>query len=184
MRDKAETLSLAGLGLTALPSEIGQLTQLQGLYLRGNPLSDVILGAYQRGLKELLVYLHSLGEIGKPLYEAKLVFVGEGGVGKTTLLEALRGKPFVEDRPTTHGVEIERQPLELDHPNQPGTKIKLNAWDFGGQPVYRITHQFFSSRRALYLLLWNPRMSATSATSRGGSSESGCVWVKTHGSSS
>ena len=35
--------------------------------------------------------------------------------------------------------------------------MTLNAWDFGGQEVYRITHQFFFSRGALYLLAWRPR---------------------------
>jgi internalin A len=36
-------------------------------------------------------------------------------------------------------------------------EIRLNTWDFGGQELYRITHQFFFSRRALYLLVWRPR---------------------------
>ncbi|MBI5296787.1 MAG: hypothetical protein HY869_15010, partial [Chloroflexi bacterium] len=36
-------------------------------------------------------------------------------------------------------------------------EIQLNAWDFGGQDVYRVTHQFFFSRRSLYLLVWEPR---------------------------
>ena len=31
------------------------------------------------------------------------------------------------------------------------------SWDFGGQDVYRVTHQFFFSRRSLYLLVWEPR---------------------------
>ncbi len=35
--------------------------------------------------------------------------------------------------------------------------LTLNFWDFGGQEVYRITHQFFFSRYALYLLVWKPR---------------------------
>ena len=40
------------------------------------------------------------------------------------------------------------------------TKISLNTWDFGGQQVYRITHQFFFSEDALFLLVWNPRQGA------------------------
>ena len=35
--------------------------------------------------------------------------------------------------------------------------MTLRAWDFGGQEVYRVTHQFFFSRRALYVLVWKPR---------------------------
>ena len=35
--------------------------------------------------------------------------------------------------------------------------MTVRAWDFGGQEVYRITHQFFFSQRALYLVVWKPR---------------------------
>jgi len=33
----------------------------------------------------------------------------------------------------------------------------LNCWDFGGQQVYRPTHQLFFSEPAIYLVLWKPR---------------------------
>ena len=42
-------------------------------------------------------------------------------------------------------------------PADPEIAIKLNAWDFGGQEVYRVTHQFFFSGRSLYVLVWEPR---------------------------
>jgi hypothetical protein len=35
--------------------------------------------------------------------------------------------------------------------------MTVRAWDFGGQEVYRVSHQFFLTRRALYLLVWNAR---------------------------
>ena len=35
--------------------------------------------------------------------------------------------------------------------------MTLHAWDFGGQDVYRVTHQFFLSRHGLYIVVWNPR---------------------------
>ena len=47
--------------------------------------------------------------------------------------------------------------MKLPHPAKDGVEIQLNAWDFGGQDVYRVTHQFFFSRRSLYLLVWEPR---------------------------
>jgi hypothetical protein len=83
------------------------------------------------------------------------VLVGEGEVGKTSLVAALRDEAFVAGRLTTHG--IERHALALPHPSLPDTGLTLNAWDFGGQEVYRITHQFFFSERALYLVVWAPR---------------------------
>ena len=99
-------------------------------------------------------------EVAEPLYEAKLVLVGEGGVGKTTLLKALmdrEGAAPREGEPTTHGVQIDIQALHLPHPDKEGVEIQLNAWDFGGQEIYHATHQFFLTNRSLFLLAWNAR---------------------------
>ena len=123
------------------------------LGLDDNPLPDPLPQLIERGADSLATYLRSLRD-AKKQYEAKLLLVGEGNVGKTSLVAALRGAPFVEGRPTTHGIEI--RPLTVSHPML-SQNITLRAWDFGGQEVYRVTHQFFFSRRALYLVVWNAR---------------------------
>ena len=163
--------------LTALPPEIGQLAGLQVLWLdnneltalpwrladllasrpslrlAGNPLHEPIPDLIERGVDALAVYLRSL-EDAVPQFDAKILLVGEGNVGKTSLIAALRDGPFIEGRPTTHGIEI--QALTLPHPVI-DVGMTVRAWDFGGQEVYRITHQFFFSPRALYLVVWNAR---------------------------
>ena len=143
-----------------LPPSLAQLEHLTDLSLELNPLNPALQSAYKQGLDAVKAYLRSLEQNAEPLYEAKLVLVGEGNVGKTTLLKALKGKAGAapqEHEPTTHGVEIDIHGLRLPHPTQDGVEIQLNAWDFGGQDVYRVTHQFFFSRRSLYLLVWEPR---------------------------
>ncbi|HAX71152.1 MAG TPA: hypothetical protein DCY14_16175, partial [Anaerolineae bacterium] len=144
-----------------LPTSLAQLEHLTRFRLSGNPLNPVLKSAYDQGLDAVKAYLRSLEQNAEPLYEAKLVLVGEGNVGKTTLLKALKnekgeGAPKKDER-TTHGVEIDIHGLRLPHPEKDGVEIQLNAWDFGGQDVYRVTHQFFFSRRSLYLLVWEPR---------------------------
>ena len=42
--------------------------------------------------------------------------------------------------------------------------MTLRTWDFGGQEVYRITHQFFFTKRALYMVVWSAREGAGAAT--------------------
>ena len=146
--------------LIELPTSIAQLNQLNNIEIDGNPLNPALQSAYDAGLDELKAYLRSLAAGAEPLYEAKLVLVGEGNVGKTTLLKALKGRKDEapqKNEPTTHGVEIDIHGLLLPHPEKDGVEIQLNAWDFGGQDVYRVTHQFFFSRRSLYLLVWEPR---------------------------
>jgi GTPase SAR1 family protein len=146
--------------ISDLPVSLAQLEHLTTLSLQNNPLNPALQSAYNQGLDAVKAYLRSLEQNAEPLYEAKLVLVGEGNVGKTTLLKALKGKQGEapqEHEPTTHGVEIDIHGLRLPHPAKGGVEIQLNAWDFGGQDVYRVTHQFFFSRRSLYLLVWEPR---------------------------
>ena len=139
--------------LRELPREWGLLPDAVNLLLQGNPLARPLPELVERGGRAVLTYLRSLTE-HVALYEAKLLFVGEGSVGKTSLLEALLDRPFVKNRPTTHGMNVKS--LVLRHPRYE-LDITLNAWDFGGQEVYRATRQFFFSNRSLYILVWKPR---------------------------
>lgn len=140
--------------LTSLPDSLATPAYLNSLLLDGNPLNPEFKAAYQHGTEAVKQYLRELGGEQMPLYEAKLILVGEGGVGKSSLLGALRGDVWVENRDTTHGIEIKSVQL-----TEPKTKIELtlNGWDFGGQPVYRPTHQLFFSAPAIYIVVWKPR---------------------------
>jgi hypothetical protein len=51
----------------------------------------------------------------------------------------------------------------VPHPQRTGVDITLNVWDFGGQQIYQTTHQFFLTKRSLYLLVWNARTNAEQA---------------------
>ena len=138
-----------------MPPEIGQLTNLKELSLHDNPWVEPFDELVQGPGEKLFAYLRSLGQ-GIPQYEAKVLLIGEGAVGKSSLLRALRGEAFVPDLPTTHGIEIKQ--VQEPHPDAAiSDNLILNFWDFGGQEVYRVTHQFFFSRHALFLLVWKPR---------------------------
>ena len=153
---KLETLDLGGNQLRTVPPELADISSsLTIIELERNPLDEPLPSMLASGANALFSYLRSLeGGRGKEQYEAKVLLVGEGEVGKSSLVAALQGRPFIENRPTTHGIEIGK--LLLPHPVKQ-TDITLNTWDFGGQEVYRITHQFFFSRRCLYVIVWNPR---------------------------
>ena len=162
MLQNLRELHLESNQLNSLPPEIGQLQKLQTLDLSHNPLPEPYPELIERGTDAVLNYLRSLATESTVLYEAKLLLVGEGNVGKTSLVEAMAVKPakrkevFKANRSTTHGISLGQ--LKLDHPGGDAAKrITMNTWDFGGQDVYRITHQFFFSKRSLYLLVWWPR---------------------------
>jgi internalin A len=171
------SLDLSGHRLTELPSSIGNLTALtsldltgnkltilpwqladpltKGLHLKlsGNPLSEPLPELVMRGADALAAYLSSLDD-AIAQYEAKMLLVGEGNVGKSSLVAAFSGFPFIVNRPTTHGIEI--SPLTLRHPTL-DLDMTIRAWDFGGQEVYKVTHPFFFSRRSIYLVVWHAR---------------------------
>lgn len=144
---------LNGNKLRDLPASLTQLEHLVDLQLENNPLNPELAAAYKEGLDAVKRYLRAK-EAPVVLNEAKLILVGEGEVGKTCLLGALRGDPWKEGQPTTHGIEIKSVKVS---DLATGTEITLNGWDFGGQRVYRPTHQLFFSAPAVYLVVWKPR---------------------------
>jgi internalin A len=154
---KLRYLYLGDNRLAQLPPEIGQLTNLQLLDLEENPaLLSPPPEIVARGTQNVLEFSRELRRDSVTRHEAKLLVVGEGGTGKSSLLRALHGEDFDPHFVTTHGIEIGK--LRLEHPTTAGTEIILHTWDFGGQEIYHATHQFFLTRRSLYLVLWNSRL--------------------------
>ncbi len=142
--------------IKVLPPEIGQLTKLEKLEVDNNPLESPPPEIVKQGTKAILAYLQAQLKERQKQWLSKLIIVGQGGVGKTSLLRVLRGETFNPTEPTTHGLET--QILELAHPNQADITMQLNTWDFGGQEIYHATHQFFLTNRALFLLVWHARL--------------------------
>jgi internalin A len=87
--------------------------------------------------------------------EVKVLFLGNGGVGKTQLCRRLRDLPFDPSVPTTHGIQLGEMTFGLDGFQEP---VQLNLWDFGGQDIYHGSHALFLHGRAVFLLLWMPEL--------------------------
>jgi internalin A len=159
-------LNLSDNQLMELPESLKQLKSLDKLFLHGNPglgLSSDILGPtweeLQRSTKQagnpraiLTFYFSQRKRSARPLNEVKLLLVGHGRVGKTSLSKALRGIPHDEKEPETPG--IERHPLPLTAGK---STITAHVWDFGGQEFLHQTHQFFFSERSIYVVVLSGR---------------------------
>jgi internalin A len=160
-------LDLSDNRLTTLPSEIAQLIWLGILLLHGNPglgLPVEVLGPTESelrpstGLKPkppsevLASYFRIAGEGGESLGECKLIVVGRGQAGKTSLIKRLRGHAYDPEEAETHGITI--QQLKFD--GQQG-QVTARVWDFGGQVVLHSMHEFFLTARSLYLLVLGER---------------------------
>ncbi|MCE9611845.1 MAG: leucine-rich repeat domain-containing protein [Chthoniobacter sp.] len=159
-------LYLSSNQLTTLPPEIGQLTSLTHLFLHANPAlglppdvlgpdwGETLLGgknAPPKPPREILEYYFAARD-GRALREVKLILVGRGEVGKSSMADALRGGKFMQNRPQTDGISITPWPVKL---RDGAAKVLL--WDFGGQEIMHGTHQFFLTHRSLYVVMVDGR---------------------------
>jgi len=144
--------------LTSVPPEITKLTNLTSLDLNDNqlPIPPETLDN-PTDVKAIFAAIEGLVS-GERLNEAKMLVVGDGKVGKSSVVEQLLDRPFNPDKETTLGVEIndEMKVVQGEVKGQ-GEPVKLNIWDFGGQEIQHSTHQFFLTTRSLYLLVVDAR---------------------------
>jgi len=110
---------------------------------------DPPLEIVARGRDAVASYFRELGTDALPLNELKVLLVGNGAAGKTSLVKRMFGDTFDADEPQTHGINIRAQNIKTLQDNE----AKLNFWDFGGQEIMHATHQFFLSRRSLYIIV-------------------------------
>ncbi|MGB2985667.1 MAG: COR domain-containing protein [Phycisphaerae bacterium] len=159
--------------LTELPESITRLSRLEKLFLHGNDALGIppeILGPtwIDEAFDEkkpakpadiIEYYFRTRREARRRLNEAKILIVGQGAVGKTSLVKMLvHNQKCKEDEPQTEGINIEKWPLECKGPgDDQASSIRLNVWDFGGQEIMHATHQFFLTRRSLYILVLDAR---------------------------
>ena len=149
-------LDLRDNGLTSLPPEITQFKRLEYLNLNENPLQKPPPEIVEQGFGAILGYLRKLLDEAQAqvVNEAKLILVGQGDVGKTCLAKRLVYGTF-QDEKSTEGIDILSWTFAA--PTLEQENIQLNVWDFGGQEIYHATHQFFLTKRSVYLLVWNAR---------------------------
>jgi len=138
----------------------------QGIYVELCPLTTPPPEIVKQSSEAILNYFHErdLGDVDH-LYEAKMLILGDGGAGKTSLLRRLYqpSEPLPTEKETTKGIEIYKHEFFLRN----GRRFRLNVWDFGGQEIYHATHQFFLTHRSLYLLVDDTRRDHKSVSDEG-----------------
>eukprot|EP01087_Luapelamoeba_hula_P024976 TRINITY_DN9696_c0_g1_i1.p1 TRINITY_DN9696_c0_g1~~TRINITY_DN9696_c0_g1_i1.p1 ORF type:complete len:1325 (+),score=299.28 TRINITY_DN9696_c0_g1_i1:269-4243(+) len=155
---------------------LGAMQSLQSLDIKGNPLNALscfsarFKNLMDKGGKDVLAFLRANNDGFEYIYRMKLMFVGNGNVGKTTLLKNFTGDKICtgeEPNVATDGIDI--RTWSVKHPGKGHLSseatindeqlssrfINFSCWDFAGQEVYYATHSFFLSDRAIYLVVFN-----------------------------
>ncbi len=164
------TLVLFDNNLSILPLSLRRLKSLNALFLHENPglhLPAAVLGPqwidWSPERDKLNVPEPSLildyysrtrtDQQRRPLREAKLILVGRGEVGKTSLVKRLVENRFSRREDRTQGIRITQWPLALNRAEE----VRMHVWDFGGQEIMHATHQFFLTDRSVYVLVLDGR---------------------------
>jgi GTPase SAR1 family protein len=156
---RLEDLEFYGNYLKEISPRIQQLKNLKKIGLENNPLEIPPLEVARKGVEAIKKYFRQVEAEGVDhLYEAKLLIVGEGGAGKTSLAKKIENPNYqLTEEDTTKGIEV----IRWSFPMQDGRTFRANIWDFGGQEIYHATHQFFLTKRSLYVLVADTRKEDT-----------------------
>ena len=152
--------------LTSLPDGLLRLTRLKQLQLQGNPelkLPPEIIGGSRassgnvaegkfQNPASILDYWFRIRESKRPINEVKLILVGFGNVGKTSIVKRLIDNRFDHNEYKTEGISIRDWGMTIGE-----DLVNVHIWDFGGQEIMHSTHQFFLTHRSLYLIVLNGR---------------------------
>ncbi|XP_013388151.1 malignant fibrous histiocytoma-amplified sequence 1-like [Lingula anatina] len=147
---RLETLDIENNQITTVPPQISQLKNLLDLNLIGNILIQPPQEVADRGKDAVFRYFDDLIK-SRATSSSRLQvnILGETCAGKTSLVKTLTsGSPFLtttSDR--THVMEqIQWSPKE---------DVFLNINDFGGHEVYKVAHNFFITKEAITLIVFN-----------------------------
>jgi len=143
-------------------STLKELRKLQTLFLDGNPIETPPYEIAIQGIEAIRNYFKQLEVQGTDtIYEAKLMLVGEPGAGKTSLSHKLFDKdyPLDKNEKSTLGVTITPNlpfTITIANSDKP-IDFKAHVWDFGGQEIQYMLHQFFLTSDCLYILMAEKR---------------------------
>jgi internalin A len=147
------SLYLSNCQLSQLPVSLLALPNLRTLWLYGNPIEPKeVLGddRFSNCLEAVRAHVADCERGAQSDRELKLILIGNGRVGKSSLIKRLIHNAFDPDESSTHGIRLERWDVELV-----GEPARVNVWDFGGQDIYHGTHALFLKSRAVFLIVWD-----------------------------
>jgi Leucine-rich repeat (LRR) protein len=148
-------LDLSSNQITNIPlSFLRSLPKLEDLKLYRNPIQNIPQEIFDIGDENVLegvrTFLEDLeSQEGVANKEIKIIFIGNGSVGKTQVAKRLCEQGnfvFNTEHDSTHGIALLRRDLAV---------FELNCWDFAGQDLYHATHRLFLQTRALFILVWD-----------------------------
>ncbi|CVI70446.1 Internalin-A precursor [Clostridiales bacterium CHKCI001] len=132
-----------------------QLTQMPiSLFMQDRSLIKAYYEEERKLINESKAYYE---EERKLINESKVILLGDGGAGKTYLVDRIFNNgeklPRTHEPDTTTGILIRDYPMEMEN----GSIMSVRFWDFGGQQIMHSMHRCFLTSRSLYVVLLDAR---------------------------
>jgi Leucine-rich repeat (LRR) protein len=166
-----EELGLWECEISEIPADILRLDKLKILEIDESQIGTPPPEVASKGLDAIRDYWRQRADSGVDyLYEAKVIILGEAGAGKTSLARKIENPQYKlqAQEKSTEGIDVIRHHFTSRiNTKQQGNKkllehqFRANIWDFGGQEIYHATHQFFLTRRSVYVLVCDDRKEDT-----------------------
>jgi len=149
-----QSLSLSNNRLTQSIALL-QIPHLKKLYLNDNPFRDIpqeLLASEYSEANGITDYNNWWAEIRNSDTEVnqrvKLQLLGNGNVGKSSLLEALTKGQCTTKHLSTNGIRLTSIQYHISDED-----VYFDAWDFGGQEIYHGTHRLFIGSEAIQVIV-------------------------------
>lgn len=157
-------LDLSGLTLESLPRDILRFDLPFVFYdvvhnwrhneinLFNTNILETGTAVFTKPREEIKLWYDELEREKVILNETRVILIGDGAAGKSTIIHRLMTGQYVENLPETKGVQIKKWKDEK-RPQSP----LVSFWDFGGQAIMHSMHSFFLAQRCLYVLILDGR---------------------------
>ena len=105
--------------------------------------------------RDLIIEYFRTNKQSAPINECKVVFLGDGGAGKSLMIDRLMHDGDISpdfNGESTPGICISSKKYQVE-----GEEFELHFWDFGGQAIMHSMHRLFLTNRTLYVIVANAR---------------------------
>ena len=143
--------SLVELDLPFFIDESPYTNSRAGIFLRNTTLAVQPISLFAQEQEFIKAY-YDAEKV--PINESKVIFLGDGGVGKTHTIKRILNNDKRDDyqTETTPGIDITHHPVEFEN-----RKFNIHFWDFGGQEIMHAMHRCFLTERTCYVVVLSNR---------------------------
>jgi len=164
---KLKSLDLSYNELETIPKEILDLNipfsfdssfdrDEPGIFINDLKIQEMDVEMFRKPREHIEEYYKELEHDSVRLNEARVIFIGHGDAGKTSIINRLITGEFVGGSSATRGITIAKHNFPFGT-GADTVDVAVSFWDFGGQDIMHSMHEFFLGERCVYVIVLDGR---------------------------